>query len=69
MINWYYTDKEQEMMSCSLYVQDDQLSIITSNKSLSNMTHRVQCRFCKWCPKEDGLIRLSYKKSEYITKK
>ena len=68
MTKWYYTVKEEEMMSCSLCVQDDQLSIITSTKFVSNMTQRVQCRFCHWCPKEDGLIRPSGKKSEYIKK-
>ena len=56
-MKWYYTDKNSTEMFCGLCFLDDQFSMITSTKLVSEMPQLVKCGICGWCPKQDGLTR------------
>ena len=64
-MKWYYTNKSQTEMCCSECVLDDQFSIICTTQYVSELPQTVVCRFCKWCPKKDGLSRPNDKTSGY----
>ena len=67
-MSWYYTDNKQEVMCCSLCIEDDKFSVITSTLDVAKMPQTVICKYCNWCPKADGLTRPETKTSGHKDK-
>lgn len=56
-MRWYYEDRHSTKMYCGYCYEDDNYCIITNTEDILNMNQIVECKFCGWCPKRDGLVR------------